>query len=120
MAGAFALHIGIADAPGLGRSISCAASQDTGQFLRINRLIWRRTWRRGVLQGQSILSVGVHLTHLEQLERRNGDLLLGLRAGQMTKGERVSEAMDAVNRRFGAGSIKRGLNQPHPGFFERG
>lgn len=120
VAGSFAIQIARADQHGIHSTMSCAQSQDSALFLRINRLMWRRAWRRGLLQGQTILSVGVHLAHLERLDRRNGDMLLGLRAGAMTRGERVSEAMDAVNRRFGAGSIKRGLNQPHPGFFERG
>ena len=39
---------------------------------------------------------------------------------ELTRGEQVSRALDQINARYGDGSIRFGLNTPHPGFFERG
>lgn len=120
VAGSFGLQLAIMDAPNWGRNISCAQSQDTAYFLRINRAMWRHLWQRKVLQQGAIMSVGVQLGHVERAERRNGDMLRGLTPGQQTRGERVSAAVDYLNNRLGQGTVSWGINQPHPGFFERG
>lgn len=120
VAGHFALQMGIRDARGYSLGMGCAESQDTAQFLRINRVFWKRLWRRRLLQGRRVTSVGVQLGKLVRLEHRNGDLLRDLAPAARTRGEMVAAAVDQVNARFGAGSITWGVNQPHPGFFERG
>ena len=63
--------------------------------------------------------IGVNLSDVDLLERRSGDLLRPLGPGELSQLERVSQATDFINARFGAGTIRVGLNQPHPGFFER-
>jgi len=118
VAGAFSVQITIAGGPTIGKAVRCAQSQDTRLFLRINRAIWRAAWRH--LRGREILSVGVHLGNVELLDRRNGDLLRGLRPSERTAGEQVAAAVDFINDRFGPGSVTFGINIPHPGFFERG
>lgn len=114
----FSLHIGRENAAPLGRSIKCAASQDTAIFLRINRSLWRKAWP--YLQGQHIGTVGIQLGKVDLLEQRNGDLLRTLPAAERTRGEKAAAAVDFINGRFGSGSITYGVNVPHPGFFERG
>lgn len=54
------------------------------------------------------------------LHDRRGDLLMPLAPAELTKGERVSHALDQINARHGDGAIRFGLQTPHPGFFERG
>ena len=117
-AASFAIHISCENAPGLARTVSCAASQDTAIFLRINRALWRRAWP--YIRGHRIVAVGVQLGHVEYLTNRNGDMLRHLPAAAMTRGERAAAAVDFINGRFGSGAITYGVNQPHPGFFERG
>jgi DNA polymerase-4 len=118
VASSFSLQIGRENAAPLGRSISCAQTQDTSVFLRINKSLWRQAWP--YLRGQKIMTVSVQLGKVDLLERRNGDLLRALPAATRTKGERAAAAVDFINGRFGPGSITYGINVPHPGFFERG
>ncbi len=118
VAGSFGLQIGRENDRAVVCNVSCAESQDTRIFLRLNRSIWRGLWPK--LRGRRIVSVGVQLGKVELLTRRNGDLLRGLRAAEQTPGERAAAAVDFINGRFGAGSITYGVNVPHPGFFERG
>lgn len=96
----------------------CTQSQDTALFLQINRQLWRSLWPQ--LRGRRLTGIGVHLGHVELLERRNGDLLRALPAAERTGGEKVAVAVDFINGRFGSGAITWGVNIPHPGFFERG
>ena len=44
VAASFSLYIARDGAPSLRRGLSCAQSQDTGLFLRINRQLWRSLW----------------------------------------------------------------------------
>ena len=117
-AASFSLHISCEHAPGFARSVSSAASQDTLVFLRINRLLWRAAW--AAIRGHRIIAVGVQLGNVEFLSNRNGDMLRELPAAAKTRGEQAAAAVDFINGRFGAGAITYGVNQPHPGFFERG
>ena len=118
VAGYFGVQIGRENDKALVCNVSCAESQDTRIFLRLNRRIWRGLWPK--ISGYRITSVGVQLGKVELLAKRNGDLLRGLRAAEQTPGERAAAAVDFINGRFGAGSITYGVNVPHPGFFERG
>lgn len=118
VAGRFSLYIARQGAHSLHQGMRCTQSQDTAYFLQINRQLWRSLWPD--LRGQRLAAIGVHLGAVELLERRNGDLLQPLAAADRTGGEKVSAAVDYINRRYGAGAITWGVNQPHPGFFERG
>ncbi|WP_223850222.1 DNA polymerase Y family protein [Paracoccus yeei] len=100
------------------RSIRCAPTQDTLEFLRHNRALWRQAWP--AIRRRRLHSVGINLGDTFMLADRNGDLLMPLGPAEKTAGERAAEAVDFINQRFGDGTIKLGQNQPHPGFFERG
>lgn len=118
VAGRFALQISIADRSGWSRSVKCAPAQDTLGFLRINRTLWRSAWP--AIRGQMLLSIGVQLSDVQLLCDRSGDLLSGVQAAERSPQEKAAVAADSINRRFGAGTIRYGDNQPHPGIFERG
>lgn len=117
VAASFSLHL----APGDGRwarTVKCAPRQDTAEFLRINRALWRAAWP--VIRRQKLFGVSVHLGDVGLLDERVGDLLAPLAPAERSAGERASVAVDFINQRFGAGTVTFGVNQPHPGFFERG
>lgn len=114
----FSVQLSYLSGGGWSRAVKCFPSQDTAFFLRLHRAMWRRLWREG--KPGFIVSVGVHLGEVEMLQDRRGDLFAPLVPAERTRGERVSAAVDQINARFGDGSIRFGLNQPHPGFFERG
>lgn len=118
VAGRFSLQISIADRPGWARSVKTAPAQDTLGFLRINRDLWRAAWP--AVRGRVLLSIGVQLGDTGLLADRTGDLLSELKPAQRSSREKAAAAADFINRRFGAGTIRYGDNQPHPGFFERG
>jgi len=118
VAAVFSLYIARMGAHSLRRDMTCAVSQDTALFLRINRQLWRDLWPH--LRGYRLAAIGVHLSRVELLSHRNGDLLLGLPAAERTNGEKVATAVDFINGRYGAGAITWGVSLPHPGFFERG
>ncbi len=101
-----------------GRSVKTAASQDTMSFQTINRELWRAAWPQ--LKGRELLSIGVQLSDVCMLAERGGDLLSDLRPAERNDRERLSQAADFINARFGSGTISFGVNKPHPGFFERG
>ncbi|SMO59747.1 DNA polymerase-4 [Thalassovita litoralis] len=99
-------------------SIRCRPSSDTAYFLSLHRDLWERhIGKRGP---GAILSVSIHLGHVADLTRRTGDLLLPLGPAEKTAGERASDVIDLINRRYGADTIRHGVHLPHPGFFERG
>lgn len=118
VAASFSLHLNPMGAAPLARSVRCAPTQDTLAFLSVNRTLWCAAWP--ALRRARLHSVGVNLGDVGLMQDRNGDLLTPIGAGERTQGERVSEAADFINQRFGAGTIRFGINQPHPGFFERG
>lgn len=100
------------------RGVSCFATQDTAFFLRLHRALWRALWRNG--RPAPVISLGVNLTDVALITDRQGDLLAPLAPAELTRGERVSAAVDQINARLGDGTIRYGVNKPHPGFFERG
>lgn len=114
----FTLSVHLMPEGGFTRSIRCEASQDTAYFLDLHRSLWRQLWP--MLRGRLVMSVGVHLADVSMLEDRPGDLFAPRSPATPTQGERLSGVVDLINRRFGAGSIRFGVNRPHPGFFERG
>ena len=69
---------------------------------------------------RQLSAIGVQLNDTDLLTHRTGDLLRPIAPGEKTSGERASAAADFINQRFVAGTIQFGINQPHPGFFERG
>lgn len=117
VAARFSLSIGFLAGGGWSRAMSCFPSQDTAYFLRLHRTLWHRLWRGG-RPGQ-IIFVGVHLGDVALLNDRQGDLFAPLAPAAQTPGELVAKAVDQINARY-PGAIRFGLNQPHPGFFERG
>lgn len=118
VAASFGLDISIGGERRWSRTISTEASQDTMAFLRVNRMLWRAAWP--AIRGRTILSIGIQLGDVKHITERSGDLLTGLRPAERTSGERAARAIDAINSRFGTGTITYGVNQAHPGFFERG
>ncbi|WP_287883710.1 UMUC-like DNA-repair protein [Paracoccus sp. (in: a-proteobacteria)] len=118
VAGSFSLHLSPLGRYPWARSMRCAPTQDTLEFMRMNRALWRRAWPE--IRGTQLLSIGVHLGDVDHLNSRTGDLLLPVAPAERTLGERASAAADFINQRFGPGTIQFGINRPHPGFFERG
>ena len=118
VAARFSLHLSPMGRHTWSASMRCAATQDTLEFMRINRALWRMAWPS--IRGRKLAGIGVHLSDVDFLTARTGDLLLPIAPAERTQGERISAAADFINQRFGAGTITFGINQPHPGFFERG
>lgn len=118
VAARFSLSVGFLDGTRWGRNISCFPTQDTAMFLRLHRTLWVSLWP--IARNRQLVTVGVHLDDVQLLADRRGDLLMPLAPAELTRGERVSRALDQINARHGDGTIKFGLNAPHPGFFERG
>ncbi len=118
VAASFSLHLSPYGKRSWARAMRCAPTQDTLEFMRINRTLWRQAWP--FIRGSQLAAIGVHLGNVDLLDARTGDLLLPIKPGELTAGERASTAVDFINQRFGQGTIRFGVNQPHPGFFERG
>ncbi len=118
VAARFSVHISPQDRRPWALSLKTSPSQDTAEFLRLHRWIWRQAWPS--IRYAQIIGVGVHLGDVDLLEQRNGDLLLPLDPARRSRGEEVSAAVDLINQRFGPGTVRFGINRPHPGFFERG
>lgn len=118
VAARFSLNVTFLSGGAWARSVSCFPTQDTAIFLRLHRALWVRLWR-GLRPG-AVISLGVNLTDVGLLDDRGGDLLMPVAPAELTRGEQVSRALDQINARYGDGSIRFGLNTPHPGFFERG
>lgn len=114
----FTLTLHPLDRPRWAAALRCAATQDTLAFLRMNRQLWEAAWP--AIRGARLLSVGVQLGDVDLLALRTGDLLAPLGPAERSQGERASIAADFINARFGPGTIRFGINQAHPGFFERG
>lgn len=118
VAGRFSLSVSFMAGGGWSRNVSCFPTQDTAIFLRLHRALWVRLWRSA--RPGAVISLGVQLGDVGMLHDRRGDLLMPLAPAELTKGERVSHALDQINARHGDGAIRFGLQTPHPGFFERG
>ena len=118
VAARFVLTVSFLSGARWSRGVSCFPTQDTAFFLRLHRSLWIRLWRSGT--PGAVISVHVQLDDVSMLDDRHGDLLAPLAPAERTRGERVAVAVDQINARFGDGSIRFGLNAPHPGFFERG
>ncbi len=99
-------------------AIRTMATADTPFLLRLYRQLWQRMARE--IGPCRILSLGVHLGEVIDLVGRPGDLFLPVPPGEASRRERLSSVADAINRRFGPGTISFGIERPHPGFFERG
>lgn len=114
----FGVSIRTIDGRQWGRALKSEARQDTLHFLRLNRQLWREAWPE--IRGRKLISIGIQLDGTAPISERNGDLLFGLQPSERHAEERASLAMDMINERFGAGTIRVGRNAPHPGFFEKG
>ncbi|MBW7946830.1 MAG: UMUC-like DNA-repair protein [Sphingomonadaceae bacterium] len=106
------------DEAGWRGSVRCAPLQDTLTFLALHRDLWQRAWRER--RPQQVFALSIHLGDVTLLSARSGDLLIPLAPAEPSRGERVSAVADLINRRFGADTIRFGINAPHHGFFERG
>ncbi|WP_241565215.1 DNA polymerase Y family protein [Paenirhodobacter populi] len=118
VAASFSLTLRLFNGLRLAGSLRCSATQDTAEFLRMNRQLWRISWPK--VRGTKLMSVGVQLGDIDLLANRSGDLFGPLAPAERTPGERVSAAADFINARFGPDTIRFGFNQAHPGFFEKG
>ncbi len=92
---------------------------DTAHLLKLYRRLWQEM-RRARPEARRLLSLGVHLGEVIRLEERTGDLFLPVAPGALTRREEAARIADLINRRYGAGTIRFGVDRPHPGFFERG
>jgi DNA polymerase-4 len=119
VAARFSLSISFLTGEQWSKSLRCFPTQDTAFLLRIHRSLWRAYWRSKGPKGK-VISIGVHLGDVEMLSERRGDLFHPLSPAERTRGENVSRAVDQINARFGDSTICFGLNNPHPGFFEKG
>src|SRR5690606_10454601 len=59
VAGSFSLHLSPLDRYPWARTMRCAPTQDTLEFMRMNRALWRRAWPE--IRGTQLLSIGVRL-----------------------------------------------------------
>jgi len=99
-------------------SIRLTASQDTIKFLRHYEHLWYRMMLQ--CRPQTLTSLSVHCSDVLPLSDRSAELFLPLDAGRRNDTEKLTSVIDNINKRYGAGAIKIGINQEHPGFFERG
>lgn len=113
----FSLMIRFDNHYGWSRRQTCSPSQDTRLFLGIFEGLWQLIPRG---QGRIVLSVGVHLGNILPLSDRPGELFLPLEPGRQNAAEHLSQVVDRLNRRYGQRVITFGLQQDHPGFFEKG
>ena len=95
------------------------ATQDTLILLQTFEQLWR-----DLNIPTRPVSISVHLGDVVLLKDRSGELFLPLEPGRQNRQERLSKALDHINRRFppktdGKRIITVGPNLPHPGFFER-
>lgn len=111
------LHVRLFDQHGWAQSQTVTATQDTRLILEIYNNLWQimRHKRRG-----NILSVGIHMGELIPLADRPGELFLPLDPGRKSRKEVLAATIDRLNRRYGRRVVTFGVQQDHPGFFERG
>jgi DNA polymerase-4 len=117
VAQAFSVYMGLGNKQSWSQSVKIYASQDTRLFLDVNKRLWRKMYDRH--RPYRITHVGVHLGNVCKLEQRSGEMLLPFEAGLPNDRETLGATLDHINTRFGIGTIKYGINKPHPGFFER-
>lgn len=113
----FSLGVRFLPKGGWSGTVTCTATQDTGVFLRL----FDRLWARMMARDPAVIgSLGVRMTDVVRLRDRPAELFLPLEAGQRNKSEKLSMAVDRINRRYGRGTVRYGVHQDHPGFFDRG
>lgn len=113
----FSLFIRFDNHRGWSRDQTCSASQDTRLFLSIFQTLWVQA---PISSGGTILSLGVNLGNIIALADRPGELFLPLEPGRKNRNEKLAQAVDRLNRRYGQRVVTFGLQQDHPGFFEKG
>jgi len=65
-------------------------------------------------------SLSVHLGEVLPLSQRSGELFLPLQPAAQSRNEKLAAVVDRINHRYKSRVITFGLQQDHPGFFERG
>ena len=96
---------------------TCSASQDTRLFLSI----FEGLWAAGLADAPGdVVLVGVHLSNLIALSERSGDLFLHQAPGRKDHDERLSEAVDRLNRRYGRRIVTFGIHDRRAGSPEQG
>ena len=113
----FQLHVRLEGKRSWSDSRKTAATQDTRFILTVYEELWTQM---SSVRPREILSVGVHLGDVIKLEDRNGDLFAPLSPGRANEREKLAAAVDSLNRRFGSRVVTFGVQQDHPGFFEKG
>ena len=113
----FALSARFYPKGGWAGSRTLAATQDTRAFLRIYMGLWAELKsRRPMLIG----SLSVHLGDVLPLDQRSGELFLPLAPAEQSRDEKLAAVVDRINHRYKSRVITFGLQQDHPGFFEKG
>ena len=113
----FSLHIRFPDHRGWWRNRTVSATQDTRLLLSIFDSLWLQML---LAHPVIILSVGVHLGNIIPLSERSGELFLPLEPGRKSQKEILAQTVDRLNRRYGQRVVTFGVQQDHPGFFEKG
>ncbi len=92
-------------------------SQDTRLFLAVYDRLWRTLLTK---RPRIIGSVSVHLGDVLPLSERSGELFLPLNPAEPSRNERLAAAVDRINHRYKTRLVTFGMQQDHPGFFEKG
>lgn len=104
---------------GWGRTMKVTATQDTRVVLDVYEALWASMTAR-CAPSAAVGSVSVHLGDVLPLRERPGELFLPLEAGRQNRSEKLASVVDHLNRRYGRRVVTFGLQQDHPGFFDRG
>jgi DNA polymerase-4 len=113
----FALHARFLPHGGWAGSKTLMHSQDTRAFLGIYEALWHDLMQR---HPRIIGSLSVHLGNVIPLSQRSGELFLPLAPARQSRDEKLAGVVDRINHRYKRRVITYGLQQDHPGFFEKG
>ena len=113
----FSLHARFLPRGGWAGSKTTMATQDTRVFLGIYEALWAEMLTR---RPQIIGSLSVHLGNVLPLSQRSGELFLPLAPAKPNRNEKLAAVVDRINHRYKSRVITYGVQQDHPGFFEKG
>lgn len=111
------LHVRFYPRGGWSRSKTLTASQDTRALLAAYSALWVQMMDT---RPRVIGSVSVQLGDLQPLSERSGELFLPLQPAKKSRNEKLAAAVDSLNHRYKSRVVQFGVQQDHPGFFEKG
>lgn len=112
LAGGFGLSVRDTDGQRWGREIKLSGAQDSLTFARVLSGLWSQMLTE--LRPYRLRKVSVTLFRLQEINQSTGDLFNDDWAGRQRENARVSsealsKGMDALNRKFGSGTVQFGL-----------